>query len=189
MVPTFRSPALSRRGNRPLQTQAPQRPQTRLEVPAGEQSLERVPPPGHGAGPGTRPTTTRTTVAAYSYSGPLPPPEALLKYQQVFPGCAERIVKMAEEQSAHRQRLESSRMEATNRTERLGQVFGFTISMTAILVGGVLIYVGKNAWGITSILGSLGVLVATFVAGKVTQGRERAEKRRESRRQSEDEKG
>jgi len=34
---------------------------------------------------------------AYSFSGPLPPPEILEKYNQVVPGLAERIITMAEQ--------------------------------------------------------------------------------------------
>jgi uncharacterized membrane protein len=40
------------------------------------------------------------------FSGPLPPPEILAQYNEIVPGAAERILKMAEEQSAHRRGLE-----------------------------------------------------------------------------------
>lgn len=42
------------------------------------------------------------------YSGPLPQPEALAKYDQIVPGAAERIIKMAEKRNGtstrHRER-------------------------------------------------------------------------------------
>lgn len=34
------------------------------------------------------------------YSGPLPEPEALAKYDQIVPGAAERILTMAEKRNA-----------------------------------------------------------------------------------------
>ncbi|HQH25465.1 MAG TPA: DUF2335 domain-containing protein [Bacteroidales bacterium] len=37
-----------------------------------------------------------------AYSGPVPAPEALEKYNQVIPDGADRIMKMAENQSNHR---------------------------------------------------------------------------------------
>ena len=37
------------------------------------------------------------------FSGPLPHPEDLAKYEQVLPGAADRIISMAEQQAAHRQ--------------------------------------------------------------------------------------
>lgn len=42
-----------------------------------------------------------------SFSGPIPPPAILHQYDAVIPGAAERILKMAEEQSKHRQELVS----------------------------------------------------------------------------------
>ena len=43
-----------------------------------------------------------------SFSGPLPPPEILERFNDVGPGAAERIIKMAEEQFAHRVYLEKN---------------------------------------------------------------------------------
>jgi uncharacterized membrane protein len=113
-----------------------------------------------------------------SFSGPLPHPALLQGYEKVFPGCAERIVKMAEEQSAHRRALEQARLAATNRTERLGQVFGFIIAMTAVLGGVYLAAIGKNALAVTSIIGALTTLLTVFVVGKRQQAQERREKRK-----------
>ncbi len=44
--------------------------------------------------------------AAFRFQGPLPPPQMLREYEDVFSGCADRIVAMAERQSAHRQAME-----------------------------------------------------------------------------------
>ena len=38
--------------------------------------------------------------------GPLPPPSDLQEYDNVVPGAAERIIRMAENQSEHRRELE-----------------------------------------------------------------------------------
>ena len=52
-----------------------------------------------------QPAPTRTTAVAVSqsFSGPLPPPEVLEHYERIAPGTAERLLAMAESQSAHRQ--------------------------------------------------------------------------------------
>lgn len=47
-----------------------------------------------------------------SFSGPLPPPEILRRFDEVVPGAAERIIKMAEEQSGHRRELEKKVIES-----------------------------------------------------------------------------
>lgn len=39
------------------------------------------------------------------YSGPIPPPEALARYEEIQPGAADRIIKMAEKQQEHRMSL------------------------------------------------------------------------------------
>lgn len=40
------------------------------------------------------------------FSGPIPPPQTMAGYETALPGSADRILKMAEEQSAHRQEME-----------------------------------------------------------------------------------
>lgn len=42
-----------------------------------------------------------------SYVGPLPPPGMLIQYNEAVPGAAERILAMAERQSAHRESMET----------------------------------------------------------------------------------
>jgi uncharacterized membrane protein len=40
------------------------------------------------------------------FEGPIPPPAVLQGYEQILPGAAERILRMAEQQAAHRHSLE-----------------------------------------------------------------------------------
>ena len=52
----------------------------------------------------------RTLIAklnAQHFSGPLPPPLVLVQYNEAVPDAADRIIKMAESQSSHRQNLET----------------------------------------------------------------------------------
>lgn len=44
--------------------------------------------------------------AEYHHSGPIPDPMTLERYDQILPGAAERIIKMAEDQSTHRREIE-----------------------------------------------------------------------------------
>ena len=111
------------------------------------------------------------------FQGPLPPPQALEQYEAVLPGCAERIVSMAEAQAAHRRALEPRVIEGNVAAERRGQVFAFTLALVA-LVGGVwLIYQGKDAEGLTAIIGALAGLVGVFVYGRRKDAEERRQKR------------
>lgn len=110
------------------------------------------------------------------FSGPLPPPEILARYNDAAPGGAERILSMAENQSKHRQLLEKQVVDANCRAQRNGTILGFLICMAAIGSGTFLIYAGKSAAGLVPIIGALGGLVAVFVIGKSQQKKDLEQK-------------
>ena len=58
-------------------------------------------------------------------AGPIPPPDRMEQYEKTLPGSADRILKMAENQSEHRQSLEKQRLSFSNREVHLGQGLGF----------------------------------------------------------------
>jgi len=66
------------------------------------------------------------------YSGPLPHPDVLIKYNQAVPNAAERILQMAESQAKHRQALEDRVTRANVRNQLLGSIFGFVLGSAAI---------------------------------------------------------
>jgi len=66
------------------------------------------------------------------YAGPIPPPEAFKKYEEILPGAAERILRMAEKQAEHRQKLEEMIIRANNRDSLLGLIFGLIIGLATI---------------------------------------------------------
>ena len=46
-------------------------------------------------------------IAVYQeFAGPIPPPSMMKQYEETLPGSADRILKMAEKQSEHRQWVE-----------------------------------------------------------------------------------
>jgi uncharacterized membrane protein len=74
-----------------------------------------------------------------SFSGPIPPPELLERYNDVIPNGAERIMVMAERQSAHREALEARVINGNVANQTRGSIFGFILSLVAIVGGFVLI--------------------------------------------------
>jgi len=117
--------------------------------------------------------TDETEFLATLYSGPLPPPSLLAKFEEIQPGLVERIVAMAEKQAQHRQSLEIKKTEAiiadqrAGRGEaRLGQILGFLIGIVAIIAGAYAATVGAHWPG--AIIGGGGVvaLVSVFVLGR-----------------------
>jgi len=116
--------------------------------------------------------------AEFRFSGPLPPPDLLKGYNDVFPGCAERIVSMAESQSNHRQELEKAVVNGNVESERRGQWFAFSLSALVIAIGGLLIWNDKSVSGLVLIIGDLVALAGVFV-----YGRYQAQKEREAQRE------
>jgi uncharacterized membrane protein len=114
-----------------------------------------------------------------SFSGPLPPPEMLRKFDEVVPGAAERIIKMAEEQSAHRKDLEKKVIESDISRSKWGQVLGFIIAVAGLAFSALIaIYGSAIAGGIIGI-GTLASLVGVFMYGSSSRSKERIEKRAE----------
>ena len=118
--------------------------------------------------------TAQTTITR---SGPLPPAEELLEYDNVVPGRAERLLKMAENQSAHR--IEMERLVITSQQDQSarGQTYGLIIGLAGILVGGILSYFGHEAVGGVVAGSTVTGLVSVFVIGKTQQNKNLAEKK------------
>jgi uncharacterized membrane protein len=105
-------------------------------------------------------------IAVYQeFAGPIPPPSMMEQYEGTLPGSADRILKMAENQSEHRQWIEKKKLSFSNREVHLGQVLGFAIGVIAIITGG---YTALNGAPISGgFIGTAGVvgLVSVFVIG------------------------
>ena len=114
--------------------------------------------------------------ASSSFVGPIPPPQILDKYNQILPGAADRILKMAEKEQSHRHEMQEKLVESQasdfrqDRNEkRLGQIFGFAIGVVSIISGSVTAIQGAPWAG--GFIGSAGVvgLVSVFVVGRRDQ--------------------
>jgi uncharacterized membrane protein len=111
-----------------------------------------------------------------SFQGPLPPPNLLRAYNEAFPGCAERIVAMAEAES--RERHEASRHERETRrlviegdvfSQKTGLILAFLLSVFVVSIGAFLIYTGHLAWGAGIVGFPLITLISLFIYGKRQQ--------------------
>lgn len=82
-------------------------------------------------------------------------------------------MKMAENQSAHRQNLEKVVITGGNSRANLGVVFAFVFAMTIALVGGTLIYFDKTVQGMIFAGVGLTGIVYLFIYGTRSQKEER----------------
>lgn len=114
--------------------------------------------------------------AAASWTGPYPPPDLLKGYEEVAPGTADRLIKMAEEQQRHRHHLERIAVEGGSRRAWWGLWLGFAISLVVLALGTVIILTGHQ-WTGASVMGiDVVALAGVFVYGRHDQRRERQEK-------------
>lgn len=115
-------------------------------------------------------------VHAASFSGPLPLPSLIAQYNDVIPNGVERIMAMAERQSAHRERLEARVVDGNVANQTLGSYFAFILALVAIVGGFYLIHEGRSTQGLAAIITSVGGLVGVFFYSKYEQRQERIEK-------------
>ncbi len=115
----------------------------------------------------------RSFSASRQFSGPLPPPEILAKYNDGIPNGAERIMVMAEKQQDHRIYLEGFVITRDSKRADLGLVLGFVIALLLSIFGAVLIYLGKDISGFALIFAPLAALAGIFIQTQKVRKEER----------------
>jgi uncharacterized membrane protein len=115
-------------------------------------------------------------VVQHSFSGPLPPPEVLKRFEEVVPGSAERIIKMAEGQFAHRTELERKIIASDIARSRLGQILGFIIAIVGLVCSVIISMYGNQIAGAILGVGTLASLVSVFMYGSRVRKEERERK-------------
>lgn len=120
--------------------------------------------------------TIQAAVQAEYFSGPIPPPNLLARYNEIVPNGAERILAMAERQSKHRESLEAQVVAGNVSSQSRGSLYAFIIALVAVSGGIFLIHDGKGASGLATIICSLTGLVSVFVYTQNKQGKERVAK-------------
>ena len=114
---------------------------------------------------------TRATAAGASRSDAgvslaLPDPEELAKYEKIIPGGAERILELAEQQSAHAQDLESRQLETSAKLKLVRQVITFCLAFGTGALGAALLLDGSELAGLLVIVIDAAALAAVSLYGK-----------------------
>ena len=120
------------------------------------------------------PTADRAIIARHTmlHQGPLPHPAVLKQYNDVVPGAAERIIKMAEQQAMHRQDLEAHIIRTDTLKSLLGMVFGFVVALVGFGGGLYAAFAGQPFWGGAVSIGTLASVVIAFIYGTRVRVRE-----------------
>ncbi len=101
------------------------------------------------------------------FSGPMPPPQLIREYDQMYPGAARFFFEEVQKQTDHRINIETRVVESNIRNERRGSWFAFIITMTALVGGMALFSFGIDTAGIILAVGALGTLATVFITGKL----------------------
>jgi uncharacterized membrane protein len=119
--------------------------------------------------PPTTPENQQSSIVA-AYQGPIPPPAQLERYEQIQPGAADRILRMAEknqdaqiEQS--RAVLEIEKQKIANEETKLqlfsrGQIMSSVIALGGLALTGYGAYTGQN----TAMISGLITVLFPFLA-------------------------
>jgi uncharacterized membrane protein len=110
------------------------------------------------------------------YKGIIPSPDDLKKYNEVIPNGADRLTRLAEEQSKHRQELEKKVITSQIKQSSTGQWMAFIIAIFSLSITAYLSLNGQTT--VASILASTTIigLASVFVLGKKSQKKDLEEK-------------
>lgn len=120
---------------------------------------------------------TQLLMQASSFSGPLPPPDLLRGYDEVVPGCADRIITQFEEQGRHRRKQESRVISHRLFSSTFGQILAFLLLLSIIGAGTFLAYSGKEVAGFGTIATAVAGAAGVLILAKKAQEKDLAEKR------------
>jgi uncharacterized membrane protein len=112
-----------------------------------------------------------------SFSGPIPHPKILKQYNEIVPGSANRIIKMAEKQQSHRIYLEKAVINSDINMAKRGQNFGFIITIGLIIIGTGFVIMGIDIGAYASFISAAGFLIASFIGASKKKERELKEKK------------
>ncbi len=85
------------------------------------------------------------------FTGPLPPPEVLAKYDDIQEGFADRIITMAEKQSEHRRDLEKNVVNSGLLQQKWGLISATVINIAALACGTLMVLKGYSPQGIIAV--------------------------------------
>ena len=123
-------------------------------------------------------TESKPTILSRSltYSGPLPTASELGKYEQICQGAADRIIRMAEKQSEHRQNIETIVIKAASERSILGVKYAYRIALGAFVLSGFCFYF-DHAFAGGAIFGTTLIsIISAFIYGTNSNKQEREEK-------------
>jgi uncharacterized membrane protein len=98
-----------------------------------------------------------------TFTGPLPPPEILREYEQIWPGFTGKHFEYIERQAAHRQAIERDVIKAKIKHEATGQFMAFTLALTTFGVAAFALYLHQLTFGGTIMSVDAVAIIGMFI--------------------------
>jgi uncharacterized membrane protein len=114
------------------------------------------------------------------YSGPIMPNiSELAEFNSVIPSGADRVFEWVRAQTENRMTMERAVVFANISKESRGQWMAFILCLVVIVIGGMIVVLGKDPRGFALIVSTLVGLAGTFITSKIRGRRELKRKREE----------
>jgi uncharacterized membrane protein len=110
--------------------------------------------------------TTLSVVREEAYSGPLPHPDHLSRYDAILPGAAERILRMSETEQRHRHRLDRTSLLLDFAYAIAGQVLGFAVAIGMLIGAYYAAMAGHEAVAGGFLAAGAASMVTAFIKGR-----------------------
>lgn len=114
---------------------------------------------------GQQPQSLMAVETVTTHQGPIPSPEIIAGYEKVLAGSADRIIKMAEKEQAHRHAVQLKRQTQLGSLTLVGQIFAFLIGIVGVSGGVYLVKNDKSLVGFGVFFSSLATLAGIFFFG------------------------
>lgn len=110
------------------------------------------------------------------YSGSLPHPELLERFEAIHPGATDRFFTMAEKQAEHRQIIEKKFLTVQSATQIIGALFAGIVMLLGMYLGYDMIMHDKKVEGYAAMLTPLGTIALAFIGVKISNAIEKRRK-------------
>lgn len=105
-------------------------------------------------------------VVHQAWSGPLPAPSQLEHFNEVVPGAAERIIRMAEQEGEHSRQVQLIAVKAASRAQLIGQIFALAIAGGGLVAAYFLAMAGHDAVAVVVAGTTITTVVAAFLQAR-----------------------
>ncbi len=116
------------------------------------------------------------SIMAAFRKGPLPPPEEMQKYENIYPGATKLLFDNFVAQTNHRIELEKTVILGDNKRADKAQRNSFIIAMSILVLATILFFLGRNGYATGAVIAAIAPIIIAFITGSISRKKERETK-------------